>query len=114
MLKKLNRFHGHQSVRRAYRQGRPVRGTYMSLHSYTEGQGQHTKAAVVVSRKVDKSAVKRNRVRRRIYEQVRLQLADFKNPVALVFTVYKPEIAELTSEQLVKEINGLLSRSRTL
>jgi len=114
MLARTNRFHGHQSVRRIYRQGSAVRGGLMSLHVYQDERNPKTKAAVVVSRKVDKSAVTRNRIRRRVYEQVRLQQADFKKPAEMIFTVYKPELATIPAEDLAREVKDLLTRAHLL
>ena len=114
MLSKLNRFHGHGSVRRAYRQGRSVRSAIGSLHYYGGVEIKKTKVAVVVSRKVDKSAVHRNRIRRRVYEQVRLAMPHFKHATELIFTVYLPETAIMPSESLHNEVQQLLKRANVL
>jgi ribonuclease P protein component len=114
MLSRKNRFHGHQAVRRVYRQGRAVRGSAISLHVHTDERLQVSKTAVVVSKKVDKSAVRRNRIRRRVYEIVRAQQPEFKQPAALVFTVYSADIATMPSEQLAKTIKELLVTGRVL
>lgn len=68
----------------------------------------------MVSRKVHKSAVKRNRIRRRIYELVRHQLPNIKSPVEIVITVYKPELAELPAAEVERAVNDLLKKSRLI
>ncbi len=47
------------------------------------------RAAVVVSRKVHKSAVARNRMRRRLYELVRELDGQISGPFDIVITVYQ-------------------------
>lgn len=112
MLTRLNRFHGHGGVRRVYRLGKPSRTALFSLHALKNEKVRASKVAVVVSRKVHKSAVKRNRIRRRIYEIIRPQLNSFKAPTELVITVYKAEIAEMPAPELRQAIDELLERAR--
>jgi ribonuclease P protein component len=112
MLTRSNRFHGHGGVRRAYRLGRPIRSHNATLHVLRNDKVRRTKVAVVVSRKVDKSAVRRNRIRRRIYELVRPELHMFTNPTELVFTVYSVELATMPSQELQKLIHELLAKAK--
>jgi len=114
MLAKLNRFHGHKSVRRIYKLGRAQRNELGSLHVYIDPKHPVTHAAVVVSKKVDKSAVVRNRIRRRVYELVRLHMAEFTHPANLVFTIYQNEAATIPAEQLAVQVKNLLDRAKLL
>ena len=114
MLARLFRFHGHNSVRRSYRQGSSVRGRIGSLHVYSDARHPHFRVAVVVSKKVHKSAVVRNRIRRRIYEIIRLSQKDLTKPSELVFTIYQVEAATMPHQQLVKEVQELLKRAKLL
>ncbi len=114
MLARLFRFHGHQSVRRAYRQGSSVRGYLGSLHFHTDAKHPSFKVAVVVSKKVHKSAVVRNRIRRRIYEIVRLSQPAFTKPAELVFTIYQVEAAAMPAKELEKAVHDLLNKARLL
>ena len=43
--------------------------------------------AVVVSKKILKSAVGRNRIRRRVYEALRLELPKIQQPVDCIFII---------------------------
>ncbi len=112
MLTKQQRFHGHSSVRQAYRQGTSVRGTLCSLHVVRGGRVKSIKVAVVVSKKVHRSAVVRNRIRRRIYELVRVRLTSVTEPVELIFTVYTAEAAVISSDELNKHIASVLQRAK--
>jgi ribonuclease P protein component len=64
----------------------------------------------VVSRKVNKSAVVRNRIRRRIYEQVR-QYETVPPDTDLIFTVFSDQVANLESKQLKTIISELLNKA---
>lgn len=112
MLAKIFRFHGHQAVRRGYKQGRSVRGALGSLHVNNDLNKPSFKVAVVVSKKVHKSAVVRNRIRRRIYEVVRNEQVKISKPAELIFTVYQVEAATMPSDQLTKEVQELLQKAR--
>lgn len=112
MLSRRNRFHGHGSVRRAYRSGRPVRGALMSMHIVQDERIRHSRVAVVVSKKIHKSAVKRNRIRRRIYEHIRPQMLGWQHPTEIVVTVYQAELAEMPIGDLAQAVDELLGRAK--
>ena len=111
MISRAHRFHGYSSLRFVYKGGRTERGSLISLR-YTENPRRKTwRAAVVVSRKVSKSAVVRNRIRRRIYEQVRLNKELVPGVFDLVFTVFSPQVDELSPEQISKQIKAIMKRA---
>ena len=114
MLARIFRFHGHQAVRRSYRQGSSVRGSLGSLHVHVDKNRPKFRVAVVVSKKVHKSAVVRNRIRRRVYELVRTHQPHINKPAELIFTIYQVEAATIPSEQLAGEVHDLLSKAKLL
>ncbi|HSH55407.1 MAG TPA: ribonuclease P protein component, partial [Candidatus Limnocylindrales bacterium] len=63
------------------------------------------------SRKVHKSAVVRNRIRRRIYECIRHCQPNITGPYDVIVTVYQESIATLPAEQLEAVVRGLLQRA---
>lgn len=67
--------------------------------------------AVVVSRKVNKSAVVRNRIRRRIFEIVRTQPPAKLAGYDLVFTVFSDELATDDQAKLQRNVLGLLRKA---
>lgn len=81
------------------------------MHVLRDDRVKKSKAAVVVSRKVHKSAVKRNLIRRRIYEIVRDLIPEFKSPSEIVITVYQAEVADLPHKELQRAIKNLFSRA---
>ena len=111
MLARQHRFHGLNSLSYAYRNGQTVRGSQLTLKYVLNTRKQTYRVAVVVSRKVDKSAVVRNRIRRRVYEAVRLHATDIKAPYDLVFTVFSVQLAELDTPQLEQLVVEQLERA---
>lgn len=67
--------------------------------------------AVVVSKKVLKSAVGRNRIRRRIYEAIRLNKPDNKVANDYVFIINSKEIATCPFDEIVGTISDLLGKT---
>lgn len=111
MISVAHRFHGHASLGQVYKRGQVVRGPQLAL-KYALNQRRRTyRAAVVVSKKVDKSAVVRNRIRRRIYEIVRLESAGITQPYDMVFTVFGAQLAEVDAKELQRVVRGLLRKA---
>jgi ribonuclease P protein component len=108
MLSRPHRFHGYGSLRYVYRVGQTVRGAQCSLKYAQNDRRKSYRVAVVVSKKVHKSAVVRNRIRRRIYEVVRQNIVP-DQPYDLVFTVFSDQVAEIPSDKLTQ---ALLSQVR--
>lgn len=86
----------------------------MSLRYVRNDRQQAYRVAVVVSRKVSKSAVVRNRIRRRLYEIVRKHSARIAEPHDLVFTVYGEAAAGMSHATLQKIVLGQLERAGVL
>lgn len=112
MISKLHRFHGHTSLNFVYRHGVVTRDQHMSLRVARNNRRASYRAAVIVSRKVHKSAVRRNRIRRRIYEAVRLRSGTITAPYDLVFTVFSDQLADMPAVQLQALVERMLARAR--
>lgn len=108
MIKKSHRFHGHTSLRFVLSKGRVVRGNNLTLKYIYNNKRDKFRVAVVVSKKVSKSAVVRNRIRRRVYEIVRLQEAQMTKPFDLVFFIYSPTLSDIEFNKLERYIVGLI------
>ena len=111
MLSQRNRFHGYGSLKGVYQRGQTVRGSLISLKFSKRDPGKPYRVAVVVSRKVSKSAVVRNRIRRRIYELVRTASQSPQPGSDLVFTVFGEEIATLEAAKLRIQVEKLLQKA---
>jgi ribonuclease P protein component len=114
MISKEHRFHGHGSLRFVYQRGETVRGPNGSLRYTPNKRRTKYRLAVVVSRKVNKSAVVRNRIRRRSYEAARLCLARLAEPYDLVLTVYNDRILELSPDDFQQGVCSYFERSGIL
>lgn len=112
MLKKLLRFHGHNSLNFVYTHGKSVRSNYLQLKYSPNTRRDTNRVAVVVAKKVAKKAPTRNRIRRRVYEHLRAHLPMVKQPYDLVFTVYDERVAEIASTELNKLIVELLTKAK--
>ncbi|HUY53266.1 MAG TPA: ribonuclease P protein component [Candidatus Dormibacteraeota bacterium] len=106
MISRLNRFHGHGSLKYTYRRGETVRGPLCSTKYVLNPRRDKYRLAVVVNKKVNKSAVVRNRIRRQIYEVVRLLAEQIKNPCDVVITVFSDQILEISHDELVVMIRA--------
>jgi ribonuclease P protein component len=102
------RFHGHNSLRFVYANGKAARCHIATIKYVTNPRRSKSRIAVVVSKKVLKSAVKRNRIRRRIYEYMRLSLPDFKVVHDIVVIVTSPEVYTLPAPELAEQMDQLL------
>ncbi len=114
MISREHRFHGHNSLQYVYKRGKMVRTGALSLKYTPNARRNDYRLAVVVSRKVSKFAVVRNRIRRRIYEVVRLQSADFNTVHDITILVYDEKLAILPANQLANEIHKLLKKAAIL
>jgi ribonuclease P protein component len=111
MISKEHRFHGHHSLDFTYRRGKTVRGPMCSLR-YVKTRGDGYRLSVVVSKKVQKSAVVRNRIRRRVYEIMRKLDSEKGLPGwDMIISVFDESFAEMPSKNLEKTIRGLVEKS---
>jgi ribonuclease P protein component len=74
------------------------------------GRRDSYRAAVVVSKKVTKSAPKRNRIRRRIYEIIREYAPQHFTNVDFAVIVFNEKIATMPADELKQSIVELLSQ----
>ena len=109
MLSFKNRFHGHGSLRYVYKNGQAVRGRLATLKHTPNPRRKTPRVAVVVSKKVYKRAVGRNRIRRRVYETVRRELPALDPQCDLVFIVSSSELMTIPQNELDDTIQQLLA-----
>lgn len=110
MLGRKNRFHGYNSVLPVYRQAQVVRAEGCSLYYKLNPRRKNYRLSVVVSKKVAKSAVQRNRIRRRVYEIVR-QSVSIDQSYDLIISIFDADFATLEHDKLQKNITNLFIKS---
>lgn len=114
MIHRTNRFHGPKSLGFVFRQGQVVHGPGFSLRFVRNQRTPTYRVAVVVSRKVSKSAVVRNRIRRRIYEAVRLVEDQIIPQHDLVFLVRDADLAKLPGKDVAARVRAQLAKADIL
>ena len=110
MLNSKYRFHSRGGVKHTYKQGKTIRRPEISL-IFAENSRGGTRVAVVVSKKVLKSAVGRNRIRRRVYEAARLNWSQVKPARDYIFIVFDRKVASMPFSELQKLVRSLLGES---
>ena len=111
MLNATNRFHGHGSLRYLYRNGTPVRSRFITLKAVENRRRNQARIAVVVSKKTLKSAVGRNRIRRRVYEVLRHELDSIDPVYDIVLIITSAEVRILPPLELYAEVKQSLIRA---
>ncbi len=114
MINRLHRFHGHGSLRFVYQRGETVRGPLLALKFVRNSRRTTYRVAVVVSRKVHKSAVRRNRIRRRLYEIVRLLEPHITEPYDIVITVFSDQLANLPALEVQNTLQAQFRHAKIL
>lgn len=114
MIGQKNRFHGHNSLSYVYSKGRTLRGPGFAIKYADNPRRKNYRCAVVVSKKVSKSAVTRNRIRRRFYELVRDVEGQLIGNPDIVVTVYAENIATIDFEELKKSFLQVMLQTEML
>lgn len=109
MLAFKYRFHGHGSLRYVYSHGQAVRSRLVTLKYSRHPKRKNPRIAIVVSKKVYKGAVGRNRIRRRIYEIIRHELPHVYDNQDMAFIVFSSEVMTMPQDELVVAIKQLLT-----
>lgn len=93
-----------------------ARSKYFTVKWVANERRHHPRLAVVISKKIFKSAVKRNRIRRRVYEIARPLLGDAP-AIDVVISIYAAEALDAPRDELAIQLlpllheTGLKSRS---
>ncbi len=114
MISRSHRFHGYGSLRYVYSKGETIRGPLCSTKYVSNLRRNKYRLAVVVNKKVNKSAVVRNKIRRQIYEVVRAVSDQIKNPCDIVITVFSDQILEIPHNELITMINSQLKQANII
>jgi len=111
MIQRENRFHGLRSLGFVLRRGQTVREPGLVLKFVFNPRRTTHRVSVAVSRKVSKSAVVRNRIRRRLYEQVRSIEGHITKPYDMLFIVQDAGLAEAEAADVGGRVQALMAKS---
>jgi ribonuclease P protein component len=111
MISSLFRFHGHNSLRYVYSKGKAVRSQWFTVKYVRNTHRSHPRFSVVVSKKVIKSAVGRNRIRRRLYEYLRIHTDALTETYDIVIICTSAEIRSAPHSQIVEQLDQLFHKA---
>ncbi|MBB1555890.1 ribonuclease P protein component [Candidatus Saccharibacteria bacterium] len=114
MLSASLRFHGHGSLRFLYKNASAYRSRLMTLKIVANPYRKLPRVSVVVSKKVHKSAVGRNRIRRRLYEIMRHELPRLNGVYDIAIIVTNGEVLSAEHIELQSAVRDLLSQAKAL
>jgi ribonuclease P protein component len=114
MITKTHRFHGRNSLRYVYQNGQTTRGPFFAVKCSLNPKRQSYRFAVIISRKIHKSAVARNRLRRRLYEIMRKLDKDIIRPYDIVLTVFSDKLIDELPKDLARHLKKQLSEAGVL
>ena len=111
MISSLFRFHGHNSLRYVYGKGKAVRSQLFTVKYVANSHRKHPRFSIVVSKKVIKSAVGRNRIRRRLYEYVRTNINRLDGVYDIVIICTSAELRTLPYAQITEQLDQLFTKA---
>ena len=111
MLQQRYRFHGYGGLRYLYRHASAERSRLLTIKYVANHRRRMPRIAVVVSKKVHKSAVGRNRIRRRIYEILRQHVPYFTGVYDVALIITSSEVLTTPHDELALVVTNLLVRA---
>lgn len=111
MLAQKYRFRGLGSVRSVLKYGQAARDELFTIKVLPRRRGTDSRASIVVSRKTAKGAVLRNRIRRRLYEILRLNWQTLSAPTDVAVIVHNSAVARLEQHELEDRLIGTLNKA---
>ena len=115
MIASEYRFHGQNGLKFVYRKGQSIRTKHCAAKYIVNTRRDTYRVSVVISKKVAKSAPIRNRIRRRLYEQVRVMAPKYLKNHDVVITIFDQDLAiapAVEVEQLVKRLLKSIGSSK--
>ena len=88
-----------------------MRNTRASL-VFVPNERRFTRVAVVVSKKVEKTAVGRNRIRRRVYEVIRRNFEYLPKETDYIFVIFSKEVMRMPYKELEKMLGELVNEAK--
>ena len=108
MISQRYRFHGHASLRYVLANGQQARGRALSIKFVDNNKRRYSRVAIIVSKKVARHAVDRNRIRRRLYEIMRHRLNGLPRTVDIAVIVYQANVLDMPSAELAGMVDKCL------
>ncbi len=106
MLKKINRINKTRDLQKVYRSGKTLHTPALVIKFVL---GMKTRTGFVVSKKVSKKAVERNRIKRALREKVRVSLSSLSTGEYMI--VAKPAAASYKGKELAGQLGDVLRKA---
>ena len=113
MLPNQNRLRRREDFAKVYAKGDRYRGTYLNLRMFIDSNDPLTRIGIVVSKKVSKLAVTRNRFKRQLRAIFRQLLSQLKNGLQIVVTVTTVQ-SKPSYQELWDDLKNLLAKANVL
>ncbi|AFY71676.1 ribonuclease P protein component [Thalassoporum mexicanum PCC 7367] len=114
MLPQQNRLRCRHDFAKVYNQGNRYGGRFLRLRvRFTDNPHQPTRIGIVISKKVSKQAVVRNRVKRQLRAILRSHLSNLRQGLQIIVTVSTLR-GEPTYHQLCQDLNQILIKAEIL
>jgi ribonuclease P protein component len=110
MLAKKFKLTGAKNFDRVQKEGKVYQSANFGIARYTRSDENPSRFAFIVSTKIAKDAVDRNRFKRAMSEAVRLSSIDLKNGFDVVFLA-KTSIVRVPTSEIMKEVRIALKAS---
>ena len=114
MISSRYRFHARGGVNFVYKNGQRAKGTLMSMVFVRPNKRKESRFGVVVSKKVLKSAVGRNRIRRRVYAVIESFRPRIKENIDVLIKVQKADVRDVDFAILKAELEQLLKKAEII
>ncbi|MEK7658342.1 MAG: ribonuclease P protein component [Patescibacteria group bacterium] len=109
MLPKSNRLKNKKDFDRVFKEGRGFKNDFLALKA-VKNNTDISRFGFVVSQKVSKKAVIRNKIKRRLREIIKKDLAVFKNGIDIVLIVF-PNLNDKDFSETQKIASDLFKKS---
>lgn len=109
MLAQIYSLKGERTINEVLKKGEKEQSESFGVFYINKKNDNHPKFAFVISKKISKLAVNRNRVKRAISESVRRNVDRIPKGVLFVFLA-KKSIVEKSTEQIMKETEDFISK----
>jgi ribonuclease P protein component len=113
VLPNQNRLRRREDFAKVYAKGDRYRGTYLNLRILCDSDEAFIKIGIVVSKKISKLAVTRNRFKRQLRAIFRQLLSQLKDGLQIVVTVTTVQ-SKPSYQELWDDLKNLLARAKVL
>lgn len=113
MLSHPNRLRSIHDFALVKEKGVLIQSENIALNVFNRGDQNDSRFGIIVSTKISKSAVIRNKIRRAIREAVRLNIAKVSRGVDGVFLV-RSSILKLGREDIMKEVEKVMKNAKPI